>query len=176
MQVQNVLLALFSLCVYNFNLLSCIKAWLAAATLLNLNAWASVSNASTAVQIPVAYLSGLLAFVIGGCRLPFYYSSHHDNFIRLKYYIYRVITPLPVMTIFSGDPWVALTAAWALSAVRSRTLLKSNNVSVEAEQAGRGSQVLQSLAQIEQLWVALLLVIAVGRVLGDRLGFFSLGR
>jgi len=115
-------------------------AWLAAATVLNLNAWISVSNASTAVQVPVAYLSGLIAFVVGG-----------------------------LMTVFSGDPWIALTAAWALSAVRSRTLFK-------IEKAGKAVQVLQSLAKMEQVLVALLLAIAVGRVAGEMLGLFSSGR
>jgi len=142
-------------------------AWLAAATVLNLNAWMSVSNASTAVQVPVAYLSGLIAFVVGGCRLPFY--SSHDQIIRMKYTVYHVITPLPVMTVFSGDPWIALTAAWALSAVRSRTLFK-------IEKAGKAVQVLQSLAKMEQVLVALLLAIAVGRVAGEMLGLFSSGR
>lgn len=112
-------------------------AWLAAATVLNLNAWISVSNASTAFQVPVAYLSGLIAFAVGG-----------------------------LMTVFSGDPWIALTAAWALSAVRSRTILK-------LAKAGKSAQVLQSLAKMEQVWVALLLAIAVGRVAAELLGLFS---
>jgi len=50
-----------------FSMHYCWIAWLAAATVLNLNAWTSVSNASIDVQVPVAYLSGLIAFVVGGC-------------------------------------------------------------------------------------------------------------
>jgi len=70
------------------------------------------------------------------------------------------------MTLFSGDPWIALTAAWALSAVRSRTLFK-------LEKAGKMAQVLQSLAKMEQVLVALLLAIAFIGVLGEKISLFS---
>lgn len=57
------------------------------------------------------------------------------------------------VTAVSGDPFVALTAAWALSAVRSRTSRK-------ASESGM-AQVLTGLATLETVEVGILLLAAV---------------
>ena len=66
--------------------------WLFAATLLNLNAWAVASKLSIAQQISCAYASTVAAVAVAS---------------GLAY--------------TSGDPWIALTGAWAISAVAYQT-------------------------------------------------------
>jgi hypothetical protein len=70
-------------------------AWLAAATLLNLNGWAVMASASYPAQIALAFASAFLGATYG-----------------------------VLATWFTGDPLLAGTIAWALSALSARTLLK----------------------------------------------------
>mmetsp|Transcript_1117 Transcript_1117/g.1819 ORF Transcript_1117/g.1819 Transcript_1117/m.1819 type:complete len:328 (+) Transcript_1117:145-1128(+) len=69
--------------------------WLAAASLLNLNAWISVSKYSMDQQITTAFLSAYLGAAVGAG-----------------------------LSIRSGDPLIALTVAWALAALSDRTAQK----------------------------------------------------
>jgi len=66
--------------------------WLAAASLLNLNGWAVLANTTPRFQTNVAFLSAILGSIVGG-----------------------------VLSVRSGDGWIALTVAWALQALANRT-------------------------------------------------------
>lgn len=70
--------------------------WLCAASLLNLNGWAARMKLAMGSQVALAGLSSYLAFLLGAS-----------------------------LTLLRGDPFVALTFAWALKAVAVQTLSKS---------------------------------------------------
>lgn len=67
-------------------------AWLAAATLLNINGWAAVAKVSDSTQIAVAFSSVFAAFTVGLGA-----------------------------TLYSKDPLLAATVAWALAALAYRS-------------------------------------------------------
>ncbi|KAJ1411401.1 hypothetical protein B484DRAFT_183357 [Ochromonadaceae sp. CCMP2298] len=69
--------------------------WLSAASLLNLNAWMSVSRFPLDRQITTAFLSAYLGAALGAG-----------------------------LSVRSGDPFIAFTVAWALAALADRTLQK----------------------------------------------------
>lgn len=69
--------------------------WLSAATLLNFNAWVSVSKALLRTQVSTAFLSAYIGAAVG-----------------------------IVLAVKTQDPFLALTVAWALAAVSSRTYEK----------------------------------------------------
>lgn len=66
--------------------------WLAAATLLNLNGWVSVTQQPMKIQIIVAFLSSYLGAIIGG-----------------------------ILSYYTKDPFIGFTVAWALIALSTRT-------------------------------------------------------
>eukprot|EP01036_Dinobryon_divergens_P028665 gene28665-37647_t len=101
--------------------------WLAAATLLNLNAWAAVQRLPTSWQADAAYLSGLLAFLVSAG-----------------------------VTAWSGDPFVALTAAWALTAVKGRTRNKEISTTTDSKL----KKLYSGLANFESMLVSMLFVVA----------------
>lgn len=81
--------------------------WLAAATLLNLNGWAAMSQISMGSQVALAFGSSYIAFILG-------------LFIAIR----------------QRDPLVALTVAWALGAIAYQTKEKSKlNLSAETKEA-----------------------------------------
>lgn len=67
-------------------------SWLTAASLLNLNAWVSLSGASLGFQVAVGFASAYFAAIAGAA-----------------------------FSILRGDPLVALVIAWALAALSSQT-------------------------------------------------------
>lgn len=71
--------------------------WLAAASLLNFNAWVAESaRKGIDVQIAAAFLSSYFGAAFGGA-----------------------------LSVYSGDPFVAFTVAWALAALADRTFKKA---------------------------------------------------
>ena len=81
--------------------------WLSAATLLNLNAWASVSLLPIGKQIGLAFASSYFAFAVG-----------------------------VIMTFWLADPLIPLTLAWALEAVAYETRTNCQvNLSQETKEA-----------------------------------------
>ena len=88
--------------------------WLFAATLLNLNAWAVANKLSIPNQIVCAYASTAAAVVITSG-----------------------------LSLRSGDPWIALTGAWAISAVAYQTRRDAAWPSTAASKEGlAGTEVL----------------------------------
>jgi len=84
-------------------------AWLTAASLLNLNGWAAVSNVSPSDQLAIANASAFTAGLFGA-----------------------------VYTLYTKDPFVGLTFAWALSALADKTKNKADvtdTIGVVATQA-----------------------------------------
>ena len=67
-------------------------SWLTAASLLNLNAWSAVSNVSMGDQVAIGFFSAYFASIAGA-------------FLSYK----------------RGDPFIALTVAWALAALAAQT-------------------------------------------------------
>ena len=61
------------------------------------------------------------------------------------------------MTAWSGDPFVALTAAWALTAVTERTRNKASGVATD----GLGKETFSRLANFESVLVRVLFGVAV---------------
>jgi len=67
-------------------------SWLTAASLLNLNAWAAVSNISMGDQVAIGFFSSYFATIAGS-----------------------------ILSYKLGDPFIALTVAWALAALSAQT-------------------------------------------------------
>ena len=63
----------------------------------------------------------------------------------------------PGVTAWSGDPFVALTAAWALSAVTERTKSKASSAALD----GPWKETFSGLANFESMLVNVLFVVAV---------------
>ena len=61
------------------------------------------------------------------------------------------------MTAWSGDPFVALTAAWALTAVKNRTKSKAISAALD----GQWKETFSGLANFESMLVSMLFVVAV---------------
>jgi hypothetical protein len=120
--------------------------WLAAATLLTMNAWAAVSNLSMGAQIAVAFLSAYAAAGAGAA-----------------------------LTLRTRDATLAFTVAWALAAVSSRTQRKVVDLSkaqlvpgVAAEGTGM-LPVHAALAVTERILSFLLVVLGFGMIVPNSL-------
>eukprot|EP01038_Epipyxis_sp_PR26KG_P014095 gene14095-18914_t len=96
------------------------SGWLAAASLLNLNGWVTLSNFSLGFQTAVAFASCYIATAFGG-----------------------------FLTIKTGDPMIGLTIAWALAALAQRTTTRTQKmISVDTQQALAITQNILSKAMI----------------------------
>ena len=94
--------------------------WLTAAALLNLNGWASVAKTTIATQTSVAFFSAYLAVAAGG-----------------------------FFAVSRGDPLIALTVAWALAALSSRTLTDGTARVKKNQKNAAPMAVVEALAQTE---------------------------
>jgi hypothetical protein len=101
--------------------------WLAAAALLNFNGWLAVSNQSIALQTSAAFISTFIASLAGG-----------------------------FLSIRSNDPFIALTIAWALAALSTKTFKRKQDlVSIDTQFA---------LAQTESFFSKIMIGTAIGIV------------
>jgi hypothetical protein len=110
-------------------------AWLAAATLANLNAWLAMSNVTTGLQDALAFLSASAAGFAGAA-----------------------------MALRTRDPVPAVTVAWALAALGWRSQRRGDLAMVDAEGALAAplearSAVHYALANVEKVLAALLALI-----------------
>lgn len=119
-------------------------AWLVAASLLNLNAWVAVSSVSPRVQVAMAFLS---AFAAGGLGAA--------------------------LALRTRDPLLALTAAWALTALGVRTQRKVDAAvamgRAQGEPVGGEVAAQRVLAQTEKVLACILAALGVGVTLPNPL-------
>ena len=101
-------------------------SWLTAASLLNLNGWAAVSNVSPSDQIALANASAYVAAIFG-----------------ITY------------TLYTKDPFIGFTIAWALSALADKTKTNPDVADVT------GLVATKALATTETFLSSLLLVVSI---------------
>ena len=113
------------LCALRFPL-SLHGAWLCAACLLNLNGWAARSKLGMGTQVSLAYATAYAASAVGAA-----------------------------LSLWRGDPFLALTIAWALKAVAAQTMSASAAAVLKLPDVAK-----ESLAQTESALASVLIALA----------------